>query len=629
MTTYYIDPSAAVNGSGTAASPFNSWGSVTWAAGNTYLQKRNTTYIGTVTVGASGTSATAQIWLGSYYNSDGSDDTTQPLPKIVASGNGISVTFRNWVNVQNLDVTSTGASTSGIALAATNDCTVKNNNVTAVANGIQVSAASFSAANRASRRNLVDSNTITQTGTTAGNAAININGQYGATDQGVYDVQYLTVTNNVITQANYGIYGVSGGATAASSEINHIYIGYNTISNCRSAGGIYITPAANQAANFSTANAQCRDIQVVGNKITNCQNTCMSITSIGGFAAYNVCRDANTQYSGTTGNMQFIVQGYSIYNNVSFNASTSGADGVGIFLDINTAFTEKKTGSSQVDIYSNQVYGCHGSSSNSTLGNYVANYAPDYVTQPPAGIRTYCAKNVNIFGNYCYDNGVGIGVDGFSVNVNVFNNTLVNNYVAGVALSWCSGQNLVKNNLFHSNTYNILHSTVADKTTTGNITLSQSTIGNATCTSTAGDFATFSTNYGIREVGGTGIAVISSKQSSTQVTVQILSPFASTTYTTGNWKLTLGNSEDTNITANAYWNAGANALLGSTVTISAKGSDINSNPLVNNQYVPSTLSPLYHAGTFVSSNTRDATGIMFNNPPTIGGFEVPTTKNAR
>jgi hypothetical protein len=44
--TFYIDPSAASNGNGTQASPFNDWNSVSFQRGNTYLQKAGTTYPG-------------------------------------------------------------------------------------------------------------------------------------------------------------------------------------------------------------------------------------------------------------------------------------------------------------------------------------------------------------------------------------------------------------------------------------------------------------------------------------------------------------------------------------------------------------------------------------------------------
>jgi hypothetical protein len=47
-TTYYIDPSAASQGNGTLASPFNDWNLVSFKPGNTYLQKAGTTYSGLV-----------------------------------------------------------------------------------------------------------------------------------------------------------------------------------------------------------------------------------------------------------------------------------------------------------------------------------------------------------------------------------------------------------------------------------------------------------------------------------------------------------------------------------------------------------------------------------------------------
>lgn len=41
--TYYIDPEASSKGNGSYNSPFNDWTDVTWASGNSYLQKRGTT----------------------------------------------------------------------------------------------------------------------------------------------------------------------------------------------------------------------------------------------------------------------------------------------------------------------------------------------------------------------------------------------------------------------------------------------------------------------------------------------------------------------------------------------------------------------------------------------------------
>lgn len=65
MTIYYIDPSAGTDGSGTEGSPFNNWTSVTWAAGNSYLQKRGTTWTGQVSIQASGTAGN-RVVMGAY-----------------------------------------------------------------------------------------------------------------------------------------------------------------------------------------------------------------------------------------------------------------------------------------------------------------------------------------------------------------------------------------------------------------------------------------------------------------------------------------------------------------------------------------------------------------------------------
>ncbi len=63
--TYYIDPSAAVPGNGTIESPYQSWLGVPIKGGNSYLQRRGTTYVGTVGVLINGTS-NLQIRIGTY-----------------------------------------------------------------------------------------------------------------------------------------------------------------------------------------------------------------------------------------------------------------------------------------------------------------------------------------------------------------------------------------------------------------------------------------------------------------------------------------------------------------------------------------------------------------------------------
>jgi hypothetical protein len=65
MTTYYIDPDAITSGDGAEITPFNSWDDVTWAADNSYLQKRGTTFDGPVAPDTGG-GASTPIYIGAY-----------------------------------------------------------------------------------------------------------------------------------------------------------------------------------------------------------------------------------------------------------------------------------------------------------------------------------------------------------------------------------------------------------------------------------------------------------------------------------------------------------------------------------------------------------------------------------
>lgn len=92
MATFYIDPSSATNGVGSEVDPFNSWGSVTWTAGNTYLQKAGTTHNGTITVGTSGTSGN-RITIGAYGSG------ARPIVQGLAAEHGINLGTRSYIDV--------------------------------------------------------------------------------------------------------------------------------------------------------------------------------------------------------------------------------------------------------------------------------------------------------------------------------------------------------------------------------------------------------------------------------------------------------------------------------------------------------------------------------------------------
>ena len=92
MATFYIDPSSATNGVGSEVDPFNAWGSVTWTAGNTYLQKAGTTHNGTITVGTSGTSGN-RITIGAYGSG------ARPIVQGLAAEHGINLGTRSYIDV--------------------------------------------------------------------------------------------------------------------------------------------------------------------------------------------------------------------------------------------------------------------------------------------------------------------------------------------------------------------------------------------------------------------------------------------------------------------------------------------------------------------------------------------------
>lgn len=119
MAIIYVDPSAAVNGDGTFASPFNTWASVTFAAGNTYLQKAGTTFNGRILVMSGGSSAADRVIVGSYDPVTGLR-TTGGKQRAILNGAGTAQTLRvnqgvNWVWIDNFEVYGTDGTGGGSA----------------------------------------------------------------------------------------------------------------------------------------------------------------------------------------------------------------------------------------------------------------------------------------------------------------------------------------------------------------------------------------------------------------------------------------------------------------------------------------------------------------------------------
>lgn len=138
MATIYVNPTASGTGSGTIGDPYSSWASVTWVAGNTYLQASGTTYSGVILVNVTGTQA-APIIVGSYDASTGLR-TTGGSGRARINGDNTRLTVRSggavhWVTFDNLEIFGTTGTSgqNGIAIylgssesSVSNDCTVSN-----------------------------------------------------------------------------------------------------------------------------------------------------------------------------------------------------------------------------------------------------------------------------------------------------------------------------------------------------------------------------------------------------------------------------------------------------------------------------------------------------------------------
>jgi parallel beta-helix repeat protein len=107
VSTFYYDFAAAVNGTGTSASPFNltGWTATTVSAGNIYLFKRGTT-LTTAFSTVKGTNAATLTTYGAWFNADGSDDDTQPRPIIISTTafSSFASTNKDYVYISNWDI---------------------------------------------------------------------------------------------------------------------------------------------------------------------------------------------------------------------------------------------------------------------------------------------------------------------------------------------------------------------------------------------------------------------------------------------------------------------------------------------------------------------------------------------
>jgi parallel beta-helix repeat protein len=137
-STFYIDPSAATNGTGTQASPYNTW-RLTLQPGNTYLQKAGTNY-------------NAQLWIGNVNGTaalpvviDKYGSGANPIANNAYLGGDSFITVRNFsfpngVNIEkqstnsqitlaNNDISNPGGSGVGLYIGAGTNIVASGNTI--------------------------------------------------------------------------------------------------------------------------------------------------------------------------------------------------------------------------------------------------------------------------------------------------------------------------------------------------------------------------------------------------------------------------------------------------------------------------------------------------------------------
>ena len=130
--TYYIDPSSAYNGNGTQARPFNSWYSVSFQRGNTYLQKADTTYTGFMILKSIPGTASLPVIIDSYGTG-----AAPVVTNVVLFDNSSYITFRNFT------ITNVPTYPSVVIRNGSTHITVNNNSISnAAASGIFLSDSS-------------------------------------------------------------------------------------------------------------------------------------------------------------------------------------------------------------------------------------------------------------------------------------------------------------------------------------------------------------------------------------------------------------------------------------------------------------------------------------------------------
>lgn len=466
MTSYYCNPSAGTNGSGTAASPFNTPASFPTGAGNVYHFKRATTWSGVIPSLTSGTSGSVTT-VKAYANTDGSDNTALAKP-IINLGDNILQATKTFMKFSNLDIRSvrvTLASDTPIWFMG-NDCEVSDCNLdtnltvlyaigksrcqilrntikgaTAASSSFSMTLLALSGATAMDSNNVDDNAFLVGEGGNAGSHVIRIETGV-STNLKVRRNTVNTVSGILSTHATkLGIYLSNLTGTAPPQAAAGCEVANNTVTNLTE--GIFINGATNVWVHHNTLNANAH----FGLHVT-------TVTS-GFIVEWNTCRrnGSNTrsfygrgmEFSGAA-TLNACTAHVIRFNDCSYNYNWGGpgdnaTEGVGIGLDDGTTFCL---------VYGNMLY--------KNEGNGLQTYTG---VTPPADTggsmingnffisnATFSYKNRRSGTQYLTAGACQLGVGGSAGSVTTIANNLFVGAPIGVGRNSASNNIKIFNNVF-------------------------------------------------------------------------------------------------------------------------------------------------------------------------------------
>lgn len=602
MTVYYVDPTRPDNsGDGlTPAAAKKTWAGLAglWAAGNEYRQKRGTTAAEQVTVGATGTSDSVRVILGSYYNSDGSDDDSQPRPIINGSTtSSIYATGRNYITIMDLEA----GDGSVASIRLNNSGGLGNQILRCVANGCSGSEAGIYAAGQSNDLIVMDNEALNCTA--KGSILLTHQNASGATGWRIERNNASgNITTSSATNAGAGIKIATSGGVAGSYTDGAIVTG-NTCSNngllMGSTGandggfGIWISESYRTRVNGNTCNYnRSNGIEVLGSAALT---AALNVKSTGCQIVGNTCT-YNGQYgifSATNNNL------YIAGNNCSYNGG-----------NICAATNQQTAGYGRgIELYSTTLANaCSGA----VIGN-TCNYNR-MSSVPTPGIHNF-------------SEGVGIGADAHSSNMLIAYNTCKYNESAGIEVAGSTGSANVRviSNLLVGNCTQASDSGTdsdlsglpyspqyATLRIYGSSITGVEIVGNTIICENAKEKYGISTNY---SSAGTGYIIHNNAIVGAAVA-------ALCAYRTNITNVLTNQQDDCPETGVTTTNLGATKTAQASTGIAALADTLRAAA----DYRPDPGAAVYGAGTQQARYWRDIDRVQRPNPPSIGAYDLPTNR---